>query len=98
MTHYLKQFATQLITESEIDGVPKGGLSESRVTNGLEIFFGIAAAVAVLTIAISALRIVISRGNSQDVAKARDAIIYATIGLVITMSGFVIVSFVVERV
>lgn len=78
--------------------VPKEGLGENTVTSGLQVFFGIAAAVAVLIIAISALRMVLSRGNPQDFQKARDAVIYAVVGLVITMSGFAIVTFVINRV
>lgn len=87
------------ISPGDID-VPKpaGGLNSNTVEQGLNIFFGIAAAVAVLIIAISAFRIIISRGNSQDVQKARDAIIYASIGLVITMTAFAIVTFVIGRV
>jgi hypothetical protein len=40
---------------------------------------------------------VISRGNAEAVAKARGAIIYATIGLVVMMSALGIVTFVVGR-
>lgn len=77
---------------------PDNGLVSARVQAGLQVFFGIAAAITVLYIAISALRIVLARGNSQDVVKARDSIIYASVGLVITLSGFVIVTFVLGRI
>lgn len=98
MKHLLQKLAAIEINPGDIDvPQPQGGLGESTVTDGLQIFFGIAAAVAVLIIAISALRIVISRGNPQDVQKSRDAIIYAAVGLVITMTAFIIVTFVVER-
>lgn len=78
--------------------IPKGEATGGTMQAGLQIFFGIAAAVAVLIIAVSALKIVISRGNSQDVTKARDAIIYASVGLVVCMVAFTIVTFVVERI
>jgi hypothetical protein len=87
---------SQIINQSEID-IPKGSPTSNTVTDGLQIVFGILAAIAVLIIAISALRIVISRGNSQDVSKARDAIIYAGIGLAVSLLGFIIVAFVLER-
>lgn len=96
MKQLFTRFA-QLIPEDQID-IPKETLRENTVLNGLEIFFGIAAAVAVLIVAISAFRLVISRGNSQDVQKARDSILYAVIGLAVTLSGYVIVTFVIERV
>jgi len=96
MKYLLQKLAAIDINPGDID-VPQGPLGETTVTDGLQIFFGIAAAVAVLIIAIGALRIVISRGNPQDVQKSRDAIIYAAVGLVVTMSAFIIVTFVVER-
>ncbi|MFZ1323855.1 MAG: hypothetical protein WAQ57_01700 [Candidatus Saccharimonadales bacterium] len=96
MRHIPRNFA-QMVDKGDLD-IPDNTLDESVVTNGLQIFFGIAAAVAVLIIAISALRLTISRGNAQDVQRARDSIIYAAVGLAITLSGFAIVTFVIERV
>ena len=81
------------------DGVriPINPADGDALNTGLQMIFAIAGAVAVLIIAISAFRIIISRGNAQDVSKARDAIIYASIGLVVTLIAFAIVSFVVEN-
>ena len=93
----LTNLAAITIEEGDVN-IPKGSATNNTVTDGMQIVFGIAAAVAVLIIAISALRIVISRGNSQDVSKARDAIIYAAIGLAVSMLAFTIVTFVVERI
>ncbi len=87
----------QLVDPTTID-LPRTTLSENRVTNTLQIVFAVASAIALLIIAISAFRIVVSRGNAQDVQKARDSIIYAAIGLIITASAFTIVTFVVERI
>ena len=86
-----------ILEESSLN-IPKADATTDRVQLGLQIFFGIAAAVALLIIAISALRMVIARGNSQDIVKARDAIVYASIGLAVTFTAFSIVTFVVNRV
>lgn len=88
----------QTLTEDDIRNVPRQQLSDESIQNGLSMVFAIAAAVAVLIIAISAFRIVISRGQSESVSKARNAIIYAAIGLVISMIAFMIVAFVVDNV
>ena len=93
----LQSLAQVSVPENQLN-IPKTAFSESSVQTGLQIFFGIAAAVAVLVIALSAIKMTISRGNADDVQKARNAIIYASIGLGITLSGFVIVTFVVERI
>lgn len=93
-------YTAQLIDKGDISGVPDvGGTQDnSRVTTGFQIAIGIFAAAAVLIIAINAFRIIISRGNAQDVAKARDGIIYALAGLVICMAAFIIVEFVLGSV
>lgn len=95
MPHFLTRFS-QIVNPDSIN-IPKSGADNSVIQDGLQILFGIAAAVAVLIIAISAFRLVISRGNSQDISKARDAIIFASIGLVICMTAFMIVTYVVEN-
>jgi len=79
-------------------GVPRTDLTTPTLQKGIQTFLGMAAAVALLVIVISSLRMVISRGNPGDIAKARDAIIYASVGLVITMTAFGIVTFVIGRV
>lgn len=90
-------FAVTVFTENDINGVPKEPLTSGAVKLSFQIVFGIAAAAAMLMIVISALRMTISRGNAQDVQKARDAIVYASIGLAISLSGFTIVTFVLEN-
>jgi uncharacterized membrane protein YjfL (UPF0719 family) len=42
------------------------------------------------------MKFVLSRGNPDAVAKARNTIIYAAVGLVISMLSFAIVRFVVR--
>ncbi len=78
--------------------IPKDSLTQPVLTDGLQLFFGVAAAVAVLVIAISAFKLTISQGDPAGVKKARDSVIYACIGLAITLSGFAIVTFVIERI
>lgn len=93
----IMRLLAQIIPPDEIK-VPKESLDDNRLQQGFEIVIGVFAAAAVLVIAVCAFRIIISRGNSQDVSKARDGIIYASIGLVICMAAFFIVEFVVGNV
>ena len=98
MSNLLQKFADITIPVGGDNGinVPMNSADSTTLNDGLQIIFAIAGSVAVLIIAISAFRIIISRGNAQDVSKARDAIIYASIGLVVTLIAFIIVSFVVR--
>jgi hypothetical protein len=56
----------------------------------------ITGAIAVLIIVIAGFKYIISQGNPNDVATARNAIIYALIGLIVIMFAFAIVNFVLE--
>jgi len=75
-------------------GLPKVNASNSNVQAALQITFGVIGALAVLTILIAALRYVAARGNPQDAAGARQAIIFALIGLAVAVSAEGIVTFV----
>lgn len=68
------------------------------VQNALQVFLKIAAAVAMLVIAVGALKYVLSRGDPNSIKNAKETIIYAAVGLVVTMSAYGIVTFVVSRV
>lgn len=78
--------------------VPRATLNSSALQEGLQILFGIAAGVAILVMAIGSLKLVASRGNPEALNQARDTVIYAIIGFVISAAAFTIVTFVVEQV
>jgi type IV secretory pathway VirB2 component (pilin) len=78
-------------------GLPVVDASNGELQQILQIVFGIAAALAVLFIVIAGLRFITSQGNPQEVAKARNTIVYALVGLLVALSAEVIVSFVVVR-
>ena len=64
----------------------------------LPIVFGIAGSIAALIIVIAGIIFILSRGDPQKSATARNAIIYASIGLAISLAAFGIVSIVVGSV
>lgn len=84
------------LTKEELD-IPTGDLGSNRVRQGLQIFFAIAGAVAMLIIAIGSFRYVLSRGDPNSIKNAKDTIVYAVIGLVVTITGYGIVTFVVTK-
>lgn len=65
------------------------------VANILAIIVGVA---AVITIIISGIMYMTSQGDSSKVQAAKNAIIYAVIGLIVVAMARVIVGFVVNRV
>lgn len=78
-------------------GIPRVSATTSEVQTILQIVFGIIAAITVLIIVISGFRLVIAQGNPESVKKAREAIIAAIIGLVISLSAEILVSFVLGK-
>ncbi len=85
------------VTSNEFN-VPKGDLSNDAVQTVLQIVFALIGAVAVIILMLAALKYITSRGDPQAVAKAKNTIVYAAIGLVISVSAFTIVGFVIKSV
>jgi len=80
------------------DSLPKTSAGSDQLKTVLQIVFGIAGAISVLMITIAGYSYIISSGDPQKTAKAKDTILYAVIGLVISILSFSIVSFIIGKV
>lgn len=78
--------------------VPRAEFGDTALATVLRVVFAIMGAIAVVVLLLASLKYVISRGEPGEVAKAKNAIIYAVIGLVIIAFAFSIVSFVVDKI
>ena len=74
-------------------GFPKVSAGSSQLHNILSITFAIVAALSVLMIVIAGFRFITAQGNPQEVAKARSTILYALIGLIVSLGAEAIVGF-----
>lgn len=81
---------------SPLPGGSRNNATEDTIQTAFNIVLGIAGAISMLIIVIAGLQYILSQGNPQAVAKAKDAIIYGFVGLLISMLAFVIVGFVVR--
>lgn len=79
-----------------IPGLPQVNADDAAIANVLSAAFIVAGAFSVLFIVIGAIRYAISSGDSSHLNGARDTILYALIGLVISMSAFAVVQFVLN--
>ena len=78
------------------DNIPT--LTGEVVTAGiLNTFYFIAGFVAVIVIIIAGFTFVVGGGNPASVAKAKNAILYSVIGLVVIIFAFAITQFVLGR-
>lgn len=98
MKNYVISLANIIDKDDLSIPMPEADQANNALQNILSTTFAVFAAIAVLVVSIGALKMVLSRGNPQEVAKARDTIIYASIGLVISMSAYIIVDFVIGSV
>ena len=91
---FIKQFGAGVIDPSQVT-VPTTNLStSSKITDLLNYSFGVLAAISFLVIVIAGIQFILSSGEPQKINTAKNAIIYATVGLVIALSALVIVNFV----
>lgn len=86
-----------ILNKEELD-IPRNDLSSTTLQNVINIVLGIVASVALLIITIAGFKYVMSQGNPDEVAKAKNQIIYALVGLVITMAAFGITTFIYSRI
>jgi len=100
--HIFQTFAQQIqINRNDIcgsNGIPCRGVQGTSIQTVLQIAFAIAGAAAVIIIIIAGLRYTISAGNPQEAAKAKNAILYAIIGVVVCVVGYAIVTFVLKNI
>lgn len=69
----------------------------NQLNDIVAIIFSIAGALAFLFVVIGGLRYILSRGNPEGVAKAKSTIIYALVGLLITIAAYSIITFVLNN-
>lgn len=78
------------------DKLPKLAIQGS-IPAVLRVIFALAALLSVVFVAVGGLKYTLSNGDPQGMAKAKNTILYALVGLVIAISAFTIVGFVGSR-
>lgn len=79
-------------------GLPGVHANEITIAAIINIVLNIVGAIALLIITFAGLKYVLSRGEPQATAKAKDTILYALVGLAVVIMGRVIVAFVFNKV
>lgn len=70
--------------------------AQNRVATILQFVFGIVGIIAVIVIIIGGVFYVTSQGDPGKTKRARDTILYAAIGLVVSLLSFAIVTFILN--
>ncbi len=74
-------------------GIPQVPLDNSALANALSAVFMLLGGMAVLFMLVGAVRYITSAGDPKNIKTAKDTILYALVGLVISMSAFTVVQF-----
>ncbi len=82
----------------EAAGCSGSGDLTAGVTHILNAIIGVIGLVAVIFIIIGGVNYMTSNGDPQKTKKAKDTILYATIGLIICALAFAIVNFVIGNI
>lgn len=77
--------------------LPMVQLNATTIGNALRILFGVLGFVALVYIILAGFALVTSQGDSQSIAKARNTIIYAGVGLAIVFSAEAVITLVMGR-
>jgi hypothetical protein len=92
MLHLLHYLAD--VSAPNIKALPRVNADSGTISTITTIIFTIVGAMCLLIVTVAGFRYVISRGDPGAVAKAKGTIIYALIGLAVTISAAAIVNFV----
>lgn len=84
-------------TPNCITNLPNVVDSHSQVTSGLQVAFGVAAGVALISLIIAAFNFATAATDAEKISRSKKAIIFSLIGLVITLSAEAIVLTVVGK-
>lgn len=82
----------------DLQALPRVNADQSTIGKALTIVFTVTGALAVMMVVIGGIKYASSQGDPQAVAKAKNTIIYALVGVAISIFAVSIVDFVSGRV
>lgn len=72
--------------------------SDQSIAGIMNVVYLVLGIVAVFVIVIAGIIFMTSRGDQNNIARAKNAILYAVIGLVVVMMAFVITQFIIGQI
>jgi hypothetical protein len=97
MINQIKTLAQVTISPSEIGNPVTEAPDGDSLNTVLQFVFAVGAGIAMIVIILAGIQFILSQGEPGKTAKARNAIIYAAIGLVLCALAFSIVRFVLGK-
>lgn len=82
----------------EIPGIPKVALDNAVIPTALTLTFTVIGGLSVLFIIIGAIRYAASNGEQKEISQAKNTILFAVIGLIVSLSAVALIQFVLGRI
>ena len=70
---------------------------DTQFKDVMYLIYAVAGVIAVIVIIVAGIQFSLAGGNPQTVSKAKNAIIYSLVGLIVVASAFMITNFVMGR-
>lgn len=97
MNNFLLKLAVTLVGNNKTNINIPTPTDTQVLHNGLNIVYFLAGTIAVIVIIIGGLMYVTAAGNSGNITKAKNMLLYAVVGLVIIIAAWAITNFVIMR-
>lgn len=76
-----------------VDNIPKVTVGDNTIAAALNATFIAVGAISMLFLLIGAVRYVTSNGDQSQITQAKNTLLYAVVGIVVSLSAFTIVQF-----
>jgi len=94
----LTYFAANIKLDADSVNIPNTGTNASKIlAGGLNMVYIVAGVVAVIVIILAGYKYVTAAGDSAAIAKAKNTILYAVVGLVVIILAFTVTWFVIGK-
>jgi hypothetical protein len=90
--------SSQLCSLNHLPGYGSDNATQGEIQTILSIVFGAMGSIALLMVVLAGFKYVTSAGNPQELSKAKNALIYAGVGLIVSALAFTLVTFVINSV
>jgi hypothetical protein len=91
-------FLANQVPRVSTENIPKVTADQGRIDETVTIIFGVLGTIAVLMFVIGGIQYITSKGNPGDMAKAKDTLVYAAVGMAIVILSYSIVAFVISSI
>lgn len=98
MLHIIFNYFSATQSPIKPGNLPTPTADAAQLQEILTVVFAFIGAIAFLMVVISGLRYVLSGGEPDKIAKAKSALVYSLIGLLVALSAQAIVAFTVNQI